>query len=239
LDCWDAFARNGDNSISLSEFSSLLRVVAGDTLNKKQIYAVMSMMDERFDRRIEKDEFLNFWLCVFAQYLKFLKTSARNVDNIDVLIEKVQKTMTLTFGSGFEETDVIPGPFSAILRKVGAGDMTLRKSLRNVGVGGRSIDVRRQEDRADFGDPRADAENEILKLLHDKGVRDEGPRGSAMFAARDLKERSRKRPQYGSGELKAMKMSRERKPRRGNARLGVPKRVDMSTKDIPSAEDFL
>merc|ERR1712232_1154958 len=112
-----------------AEFASLMKVLSNKQLSKKQIYELMSSMDAEWDRKVHFNEFMEFWLVVFTQWLKQFKE----------FIQRVKRTIDLSFGSKFREYDnmSLPGPFSSLLMKTNLGENALQRSLQKFDQGPR------------------------------------------------------------------------------------------------------
>eukprot|EP00947_MAST-08B_sp_MAST-8B-sp1_P006253 g6253.t1 len=70
---FDAYDRNGSGTISVSEFTSLMRSLGGLGLTKRQIYHLVNACDENFDRSVTWPEFMQFFLVVWVQRLAEMK----------------------------------------------------------------------------------------------------------------------------------------------------------------------
>ena len=65
-EAWQAFDRDNSGTISVAEFSTLIRYLTrkdrdGGGLSKHQTYLMMSCLDHSFDRMIQQNEFLRFF----------------------------------------------------------------------------------------------------------------------------------------------------------------------------------
>ncbi|GBG32623.1 Synaptotagmin 1 [Hondaea fermentalgiana] len=69
-DLFHGFDRNGSEEISTAEFASMMRTLSQGSFSKGDIYNLLACMDADFDRRISMQEFLDFWLVIFTQWLQ-------------------------------------------------------------------------------------------------------------------------------------------------------------------------
>ena len=118
VEAFDAFDSNGSGSISISEFSSLMRTLGGLGLTRRQIYHLGQCMDENFDRSVGFNEFMQFFLVLWTTRLYSLKvelrgqvktsdgieyTTKRRIKQLQTMITKTERALRVTFGAGFAE----------------------------------------------------------------------------------------------------------------------------------------
>ena len=149
MEAFDAFDSNGSGSISISEFSSLMRTLGGLGLTRRQIYHLGQCMDENFDRSVGFNEFMQFFLVLWTTRLSSLKielkeqmninkeishTIKKRIKKLQTMIAKTEKAIRMTFGAGFAEAAKrakasLPGPFSTLMRGMQMGKYSVQNTL--------------------------------------------------------------------------------------------------------------
>tara|TARA_B100000780_G_scaffold272321_1_gene234392 strand:+ start:105 stop:917 length:813 start_codon:yes stop_codon:yes gene_type:complete len=105
-------------------------------LSKRQIYRLASSMDADFDRTVQYNEFMEYFLVIWVERLRGLRRSAARPDKsvpeheqkrkmitAKRRLKKAEHALKITFGSGFSAAAanagaVLPGAFSALTRKM-------------------------------------------------------------------------------------------------------------------------
>ena len=149
VEAFDAFDSNGSGSISISEFSSLMRTLGGLGLTRRQIYHLGQCMDENFDRSVGFNEFMQFFLVLWTTRLYSLKvelreqvktsdgidhTTKRRIKELQTMITKTERALRVTFGAGFAEAAKkakasLPGPFSTLMRGMQMGKHSVQDTF--------------------------------------------------------------------------------------------------------------
>ena len=73
VQAFNAFDRNASGQISVSEFSGLIKSLGGLGLSRRQVFHLMSCMDEDFSRSVGFNEFMEFFLVVWVDRLNAMR----------------------------------------------------------------------------------------------------------------------------------------------------------------------
>lgn len=120
------FDRNGDQTVSLSEFASLMKLLVGSLATKHDIYLMMNAIDSSLDRRLQNEELLEFFYIFWSDQLRQIKYRLERTP-LDASLQKQQhelrtlisKNFTRDFRDKMKGRDQLVGPFAALLRKMG------------------------------------------------------------------------------------------------------------------------
>jgi len=120
------FDRNGDQTVSVSEFASLMKLLVGRNVTKHEIYLVMDTIDTSLDRRLQTTELMEFFYRFWSDQL--LKTKIQlDRTPLDTNLQKKQhdlrgllsKNFTREFRDHMKGQEELVGPFAALLRRMG------------------------------------------------------------------------------------------------------------------------
>ena len=87
----DSFDRSANGSISVAEFASLIKTLGGLGLSKRQVYRLASSMDADFDRTVQYNEFMEYFLVIWVERLRGLRREAGRPDKSLPEIEQKRK----------------------------------------------------------------------------------------------------------------------------------------------------
>ena len=87
----NSFDRSANGSISVAEFASLIKTLGGLGLSKRQVYRLASSMDADFDRTVQYNEFMEYFLVIWVERLRGLRREAGRPDKSLPEIEQKRK----------------------------------------------------------------------------------------------------------------------------------------------------
>jgi hypothetical protein len=77
---FSGFDRNGSGEISVSEFCSMLRLVVGNTFDKKMIYQALYVLDSDGSKTVSLEELLRFVYKIWRSQLDELSDKLSHLD---------------------------------------------------------------------------------------------------------------------------------------------------------------
>ena len=145
VEMFSAFDRNGSGEVSISEFCSMLRLVAGNQFEKRLIYQALSVLDANGDKAISLEELLRFVYRVWKSQLDELAHKLSLLDEhmtgeaekIQKLLEErrlIKEAIKRNFPREWrdrlerEGSHSVPGPFQALLQRMDVGHATASTS---------------------------------------------------------------------------------------------------------------
>jgi hypothetical protein len=120
------FDRNGDETVSVSEFASLMKMLVGRAFTRHEIYLVMDSMDTSLDRRLQASEMMEFFFIFWSDQLRRAK-AALDQSPRDAALQKavhsfrhlITSNFDREFRDGMKGRSELVGPFAPLLRKMG------------------------------------------------------------------------------------------------------------------------
>ena len=136
VEMFSGFDRNGSGDISISEFTSMLRLVIGNDVEKRLIYQALSVLDVNGDKKISLDEVLRFIYRIWKSQLDELAERLAVLDDritgdseaIELALrerrdikEAIKKNFPREWRDRLEREGghAIPGPFQNLLQRMG------------------------------------------------------------------------------------------------------------------------
>ncbi|CAM9597341.1 unnamed protein product [Chrysoparadoxa australica] len=129
---FSCFDRNGSGAVSVSEFTSLMKLLLGKSVTKHQMFLMLSCIDESGDRQIQLSELRAFFYSVWASHLAQLNHKIKLSPNNESLRAKrrdlrnvIRGSFSRTFrDSVADKPKGMPGPFTSILERMGLGELS-------------------------------------------------------------------------------------------------------------------
>jgi len=138
VEMFSGFDRNGSGDVSISEFCSMLRLVVGNSVEKRLIYQALSVLDTNGDKAISLEEVLRFVYRVWKSQLDELADKLsrldermtgdrekikKAVDERRYIKEAIKKNFPREWRDRLEREGghAIPGPFQALLQRMDVG----------------------------------------------------------------------------------------------------------------------
>lgn len=136
IEMFSGFDRNGSGEISVSEFCSMLRLVVGNTFDKKLIYQALYVLDTDGSKSVSLEELLRFIYKIWRSELDELQEKLSKLDlrldsdkNAEVLLldekqsikEAIKKNFPRSWRDKLEREDgghTIGGPFQSLMKSL-------------------------------------------------------------------------------------------------------------------------
>ena len=226
IDVFASFDRDGSGAVSVSEFCSLLRMILGGGVDKKDIYNALTLIDQDGDKSISLDEVLIFvyraWRSQLDDLAKRLAVldEEMNGDEIRRLVlergnikEAIKKNFPRQWRDRLDRMGTqLTGPFSSLLKRMGIG----AGANANSPTLGNSMDF----------------EQGVITGTTIRGSKGGSP-GKKHRGGGDSPTKS-----YGANALKRITLSppKDRLPSREGMHLGLPKMTNFNNQTVFSGE---
>lgn len=97
------FDRNGNQSVSVSEFVSMMKMLVGRAFSKEEMFFLMDSIDTSLDRKLQTDELLEFFYLYFSDRLNRLNEEMATADkNTSAKLQKLRKNVKVFISKNFE-----------------------------------------------------------------------------------------------------------------------------------------
>lgn len=121
------FDRNGNQSVSVSEFVSMMKMLVGRAFSKQEVFFLMDSVDASLDRKLQTDELLEFFYLYLSDRLnrlngKMLVDDSSKSPKLQKLRKNVKEFISKNFERDFRDGMKgrgLTGAFAPLLKSMG------------------------------------------------------------------------------------------------------------------------